>query len=172
MPELEVRLSTKHDSANVLPPAGLLEAADRAVDRLKIRAFVSQRKKTLFKKLLEADASALEAPVDADMMFIVLSLPVASSVIHLGSDRDALAGARQWVTDIWQKADPVPILSTLTLVHIVRLGYEANKKLSKPDEAWERIAHRVKKLTEEMAAEELRRRARSASRHSSQEPGG
>jgi hypothetical protein len=147
-------VTRKTHAVSALPPPRLLQAANEAIDKLEIRAFIEEKKETLFERLLEAHKNAEAAPVDAAMMFIVLSFPIASSVIHLASNRDALAKARTWAGRIWRKADPVPILSTLTLVHLVQLGSVADGKAAVQDPAWKEIAERVTKLTKEMAEEE------------------
>ena len=136
-----------NDKRRKVPPPQLVEKAREAVTKLQIATFLDEHWSALFGKLEEADENAQTAPIDADMMFIVLSLPIASSVIHLASSRPALAEARRWVADEWGKdADPVPILSALTLARIAVEGLAKNSN----SEVWQRIMARVAELTDDL----------------------
>lgn len=134
------------------PPPGVLEIAAEAVRRLDVGGFIKEQMNPIHRKLEESDAYAESSPVNGDMMFLALSLPITNGVIHIASTREALSEANKWVLEKWEgpHPDPISILSALTLIDIVEEGWKTYKNDPDKREQWKRILRRVGKLSEDM----------------------
>ena len=108
----------------------LKNAAD-AVAKLDVEQFIEKHLRSLFQKLEECDNYAESAPVNGDMMFMALSLPIINGVIHIASNRTTLKNAMDWVLAKWKvphkDPDPLSILSALTLIYVVGRGWSEYK---------------------------------------------
>lgn len=133
-------------------------AAVTAVRKLKITPFLKAHEERIFTKLEECDGYASNADFGGDMMFIALALPVINGIIHVASTRDNLEAASDWVVKEWgegpKNPEKVPILSALTLIYVVAIGWDKYEHPA-PDQSiaegkkviWERILNRVQKLS-------------------------
>ena len=141
----------------------LVDLANTAVTTLKLvepdkpSDFFRDNQPRLLQKIKSIHYDAERSPVDSDMLFIALCLPVASGVIQVGSNAADLDAARQWVQENWGDKekkyvpDAVSILSSLTLIHIVTVGLRQAQS-SEDKEAWKKIVERVATLTEDLDA--------------------
>lgn len=135
-----------------LPDKEVLQLADEAVDRLKLPAFFEEHPdylQTVHNRLEEIDDEAVNAKVKGEMTFMALSLPLTNGIIHIGSNRRGLREAVDWARVNWiDWPDPLSILTALTLVYIVRRGWEQNRGTDNRAK-WARIGERVKMFSEE-----------------------
>jgi len=122
---------------------------------LDVRPFIKDHIDPIYSKLEECEEDAKRAPVNSDMMFLALALPVINGVIHIASNPTALRDAMDWVTSKWaepkrEPPDAVSILSALTLIYIVYTGYMRYKQDEDHEkkEKWLSIWTRAKKLAE------------------------
>ena len=90
---------------------------------LRIDRFIERCKTEIFTKLEENFRRAQEHDKVA-LMFVAESLPVAFSIVHVGSHMVDFRHARDCVKEHLPDAEPISILSTLTLAYTVRKGYE------------------------------------------------
>jgi len=106
---------------------------------------------SLFARLEECDAFAEAAPVNSDMMFLALTLPIANGLIYFGTSGDRLRRAREWASHRWpqQQEDPNSTLAVLTLIYIVKLGWRRFKEVPEKLPVWSRINQRVEKLKQD-----------------------
>ena len=135
-----------------LPPLPLpdraSEAGVQAVTLLEVSDFIAQYLDSLFQRLEEFDRSAESAPMDADMMFLAMSLRIANSVIQIASDRVALERTIRWVSEWWEGSHPDPgsILAVLTLVYISDRIWERHREDPEKREMARRIRQRMHRL--------------------------
>ena len=126
--------------------------AEEAVEKLEVANAIHLERKALFSRIEECDKFASGAPVNPDMMFLALSLPIANGLIHFATSRQALKEARDWVRNNWRdqehEPDPVSTLAALTLIYIVEQGYKEYKRDRERKETWKRIKERVEKLVD------------------------
>jgi len=100
------------------------EKAQQAVEeQLNADGFIDSQKRTIFEKLEENYLSVKDQD-QAQLMFIAASLPLAAAVIHVGTTLEDFRRANKWVKESLPDADPVSILSTLTLIYIVNKGWQ------------------------------------------------
>jgi hypothetical protein len=90
-------------------------------NQLKVAQFIDSHKDQIYAKM-EANYQRVRDEQQAHLMFVALSLPLVSGVIHVGSTLQDFKRASEWVKQKLRVADPVAILSTLTLVYIVEKG--------------------------------------------------
>lgn len=133
-----------------------------AVEILGVEKFI-KRNIRQFGDKLEKFHEYAEERGDGDMIFMALSLPIATGVIHVGSNRGALSKAIEWVGTLPgpdqggkkgkreeddNKPDPFSILSVLVLIAIVEEG--RNLKLKREQKkVWQGIHQRIAKLRHE-----------------------
>ncbi len=102
---------------------------------------------SLFARIEECDKFAIDAPVNSDMMFLALSLPIANGLIYFATSRERLRIAREWIQTNWHdKDDPISTLAALTLIYIVKRGWREYHSRADKQDVWVRINRRVEKL--------------------------
>lgn len=123
----------------------VLGLADHAVELLDVKQFIRTHLDSIYLRLEESDAYAQSAPLHNDTVFMALSLPIASGVIHIASDRAELDEARRWVFEKWPgpHPDPITILATLTLIYIAESGWRKYENNPEKRDQWQRIVGRV-----------------------------
>jgi hypothetical protein len=126
-------------------------AREAAVTKLGLDKAVREYFDTLDARLEEADERAQNTPVNSDMMFAALSLPIANGLIHFASTREKLISAEVWIREQLEDTrqedvDPLATLSALTLIYLVHEGYVRNRADPKKAETWNRMIGRVKNL--------------------------
>ncbi len=146
-----------------------LKKAKEAVEQLGVVKFINTNKALIYRKLEDCEICVLKAQKnmlsgdsctegsECDTMFIADSLPIVTGIVNVGSE--TLNGAKEWVRDLVPDADPIALLSALTLLYLVENGrkeYEGdNSKMIKNakdlgenvvtrKEVWRRIYDRVK----------------------------
>jgi hypothetical protein len=149
------------------PPRRMCEIAAEAIDRLGVRDFIGKHLGDITERLKECESAAQNAPVDSDMLFIALSLPILNGVIHIASNRENLQRAIAWATHKWRghpgaaprkrkkDFDPISILSSLTLIFVVCEGSKARsagekKKDKGNDQLWKDIVKHIRDLGKEI----------------------
>lgn len=124
-----------------------------AVRILGVARAVQAEADILFPRIEECDSFAEGAPVNADMMFLALSLPIANGLIHFATSRQKLNEARDWVWRRWKgqadEPDPISTLAALTLVYIIDQGWRHFKDVPEKRKIWQRIRTRVEKLADD-----------------------
>lgn len=129
--------------------------AATAVEYLNIKKFLGDHGETIYSRLEECESYAKKADFNNDMMFIALALPVINGIIHVASTRGDLSRATEWVVREWSIGpkepipEKVPILSALTLIYIVAMGWKTYNRQAGKGEIWESIRDRVQKLSTE-----------------------
>ncbi len=128
----------------------------RAVENyLNLGDFFRRHRDHILDKLEECDSVAQQAEKNQDMIFFAESLPIINGLIHVGTTREELNKAIEWVKQNWgDKVDPLIVLSALTFIYVAETGAalaenpstEAGAKV-RDREVWNRINARVKKLT-------------------------
>lgn len=145
-----------------------LEKAKQAVQTLGVDDFISDNEDLIYRKLEDCDIRAFKAQTipsgdrcmegyECDMMFIADSLPIVTGIVHVGSTLNELNAAKGWVRNSVPDADPISVLSALTLVYIAEHGYQKYQqdntliknaedlgKDASRKEVWKRIYTRVK----------------------------
>lgn len=138
------------------PSRRVRKIAEQAVQELGIRSFIDNHLKEITRRLEECESAAQNAPVDSDMLFIAMSLPILNGVIHIASNQRNLRKAMEWATKTWGgesdpgEFDPISVLSALTLIFVVCEGWVKNQ--SSP--VWNKIVSHIKELSKELAKEE------------------
>lgn len=163
----------KKANGNSIPESTELKKAKEAVHTLGVDHFISANEDLIYRKLEDCDIRVFKAQqrtatmpggdpcmegYECDMMFIADSLPIVTGIVHVGSTLKELTNAKKWVKDTVPDADPIAVLSALTLLYIAEnghqqyqeddvlidgaddLGQDASRK-----KVWERIYGRVKK---------------------------
>lgn len=99
----------------------ICNAAETVEDYLRVDKFIENHKEKIFAKLEENFGRVKDQP-QAHLMFVALCLPLVSGVIHVGSTLQDFNHASDWIKQTLGDVDPVAILSTFTLVYIVKKG--------------------------------------------------
>lgn len=147
-----------------------LKKAKEAVQELGVVNFINTNQDLIYRKLEDCDIRVFKAQkqqniksgesciagYECDIMFIADSLPLVTGIVNLGSE--TLNNAKQWVRELVPDADPISVLSALTLLYIAEKGYrkyQQDNTLIKGaeylgehasrKEVWKRIYTRVKK---------------------------
>ena len=134
----------------------MADDSSRAVENyLNLGDFFRRHRDHILDKLEECDSVAQQAEKNQDMIFFAESLPIINGLIHVGTTREELNKAIEWVKQNWgDKVDPLIVLSALTFIYVAETG--AALAENPPTEAgakvrdrvvWNRINARVKKLT-------------------------
>jgi hypothetical protein len=152
-PSVSASGETQHAAASKIE-----EIAKTAVDHLGVAEAIRRESEregsdSLFTRIEECDTFAEAAPVNSDMMFLALSLPIANGLIYFATNRERLRRAREWAARNWPgQDDPISTLAALTLIYIVKSGWRTFK--SDPEKApiWSRINTRVEKLKQDSVA--------------------
>ena len=133
----------------------LATLTETAVGLLGVKDFI-KKNPTIFEKLEQFNEQSEVARVDANMMFIALSLPVVNGIIHIASDPTSLGKAMRWVGENWEKLaedrdpDAISILSALTLLYVASEGRRTYASDERSRKVWDKILERVKFLNEPM----------------------
>ncbi|MBU7585014.1 MAG: hypothetical protein KAF91_19255 [Nostoc sp. TH1S01] len=127
---------------------------DRKLEDCDVRVFQAQKRTV---KMQSGDRYCMEGS-ECDMMFIADSLPIVTGIVHVGSTVKELNDAKKWVKSIVPDADPISVLSALTLLYVAEHGYEKYQpdntfiegaedlgEDAKRNKVWERIYERVKR---------------------------
>lgn len=96
-----------------------------AVEHLGIADFIEQQRTAIFKRLEQNFLHSADQHDQTALLFIAESLPIASAIIQVGSTMENFQRTRTWIRETVPDADYVSIMSVLTLIHLVRKGYEA-----------------------------------------------
>jgi hypothetical protein len=133
----------------------LLEKAKYVVeDLLKADSFINKYQKEIYKSLerqenraLDLSARSEEANISIDGIFIAISLPIISSIIHSGCDSHDFENAKQRISEIMPGANAESGLSALTFIYIVERAWQQFQSSSKEHERmiWECIRSRVRR---------------------------
>ena len=138
------------------PLGKAMTVARTAVANLGIVDFITAHLEDITGRLEECENAAQNAPVDSNMLFVALALPILNGVIRIASNRSKLQGAITWATHEWRghgpaeegDFDPIAILSSLTLIYVVGEG----RKLHKDSPVWESIVDHIRELGRELAS--------------------
>jgi len=103
--------------------ADLERAAEAVEKRLKAGRFIESHKAIILGKV-EDNYRRVKDGDQAQLMFFATSLPLAGSIIQLGTTAEDFRRANEWVRESLPDADPVAILSTLTLIYVVNKGWD------------------------------------------------
>jgi hypothetical protein len=110
--------------------AAMQRHADDAVKQLNIADFIRANEGAICGQLEQIDSRVSKAAegntlgLNSDADFIAQSLPLINGVILVGSNRQNINAATTWVKEQRPDADPISLLSTLTLVYIVKQARE------------------------------------------------
>jgi hypothetical protein len=119
---------------------------------LDVREFFLAHKERIYERLEECDRIATAAVTNADMLFFAESLPIINGIIHVGSTREELIKATDWVKENWEggEAQPRIVLSALLFRYVTKEGAKEFTNCTKQSkkEAWSRIDTRVSRLLE------------------------
>jgi hypothetical protein len=133
----------------------MADDSSRAVENyLNLGDFFKRHRDHILDKLEDSDAAAQRVEKNQDMIFFAESLPIINGLIHVGTTREELNKAIDWVKQNWgDKVDPLIVLSALTFIYVAETGAELaenppqDKDAKMRDkEVWKRINARVKKL--------------------------
>jgi hypothetical protein len=122
----------------------------QAVTLLGIVKFISRHRTHIY-DCLENSARSV-SPESPPLVFFAESLPLVSSIIHVGSTRVSYELAKRWVTSGPLKSpagSEASVLSALTFTYLVDEGYKhSRKRHSKLDRAlWEQMHQLVDAVT-------------------------
>jgi hypothetical protein len=125
------------------------EIAKEAVEKLGLEKAIQQYYETLDLRLEEAEDRAKGTPVNQDMMFAALSLPIANGLIHFASTRSRLREAEDWISGVLRDmevvdAEPEAMLAALTLIYLVNDGHSRNR--TKKAAVWNSMLKRVTRM--------------------------
>ena len=117
---------------------------------LDVREFFLAHKELIYQRLEECDRIAKNAVTNADMLFFAESLPIINGIIHVGSTREELNKATDWVRENWEgsEAQPRIVLSALLFRYVTKEGAKefTNSVIQSKRDAWNRIDERVDRL--------------------------
>jgi hypothetical protein len=135
---------TKREARNSYDSAMVMEKL------LDVREFFLTHKERIYDRLEECDRIAKNAVTNADMLFFAESLPIINGIIHVGSTREELNKATDWVRENWegQEAQPRIVLSALLFRYVTKEGAKefADSTIQRKKTAWHRINDRVSRL--------------------------
>jgi len=113
-----------------------IEKAKEVVEhQLQVASFIENHKQAIFDKL-EENYMRVQKQEQAPLMFIAASLPLISGIVHVGSTLEHFKSATAWVRDSLPEADPVSVLSTLTLIDVVERGWRDFEQSSDDQKRW------------------------------------
>ncbi|HEX2203270.1 MAG TPA: hypothetical protein VHG91_08230 [Longimicrobium sp.] len=167
MPEQPPSSTGAPPSRQTSPPSSAIEPevrklAREAVAKLGVGQFIEDNLKQIRKKLEEFDEYVEQTSVkpgsEGEMTFLALGLPIAHGVIHVGSNRGALASATTWLEKELKaqsgrkrrvrNPDPTASLAVLVFIHAVDRCHEVYASTNPV--AWGNILSRVKPLADEV----------------------
>ncbi|HJU56226.1 MAG TPA: hypothetical protein VJ715_16710 [Pyrinomonadaceae bacterium] len=135
---------TKKEARNSYDSAMVMERL------LDVREFFLAHKDRIYSKLEDCDQIAKRAITNTDMLFFAESLPIINGIIHVGSTREDLNKATEWVRENWEgsAAQPRIVLSALLFHYVTKEGVkeftdstDQSKRIT-----WSRIDERVGRL--------------------------
>src|SRR6185295_12980898 len=132
-----------------MDPERLDGLADEVVDKLGLQKALKEYDDEVHARLKQANEDAEAAPMNSDMIFIALALPMVNGLIHFASTRARLQEAMKHMTNDWkvsEEADPLSTLSALTLIHIANEALTKDGRANRhPEEreTWSRIRKRI-----------------------------
>jgi len=132
----------------------ILEKARVAVEeQLDLTEFVRTYRPRLYDLITSCEdpLSAADCDVDSGSSMVTAALPLTARIVLAGSSEVDFRRAVAWVSAVLPAADPVSVLSALTLIYLVNQGREG--ALGDPDRAqvWQRINCEVESLLESAA---------------------
>jgi hypothetical protein len=133
-------------AARAEPPVVLEQIAAEAADIVGITRVMKRLSDKLFDQIEECERFAEAAePLDANAIFIALSLPIANSLIHYATSEERLNRAQLWLRENWpnQQSDPISALASLVLMYVVSEGWKQFRKDAARKAIWSRIRRRV-----------------------------
>jgi hypothetical protein len=139
-----------------MTPERLDSLADEVVHKLGLQKALNEYGDEVHARLKQANEDAEAAPMNSDMIFIALALPMVNGLIHFASTRGRLQEAMKHMTNDWKvsdEADPLSTLSALTLIHIAnRALAEGGRSNRHPEErdTWSQIRKRIELLKRDM----------------------
>lgn len=123
--------------------------SNAAAEKLGVSSFVDANLDSLYARLSEALLYARRSPGNEEMMFVSMSLPIVTGLIHFASTHAQLDDAIRWVKTEWPDvgnvADPIPTLAALVLIHIVEQGLATHANDPERTENWIEMKKHVEK---------------------------
>ncbi|HEY0379059.1 MAG TPA: hypothetical protein VGC87_19240 [Pyrinomonadaceae bacterium] len=117
---------------------------------LGLRKFFLEHDELIYAKLEDCDEDAQKGVNNIDMLFFAQSLPIINGIIHVGSTREDLNTATEWVKENWKgsAAQPRIVLSALLFLYVTKQGVQrfANSTDKNQQLIWRRIDERVGRL--------------------------
>jgi hypothetical protein len=154
-------LTKESDEVSLSAAKTIAEAAEQVVVRLGIEVFIADQWEKIEPKLRECERYAqASVAFGGDMIFISMAIPLVNGIIHVGSNRSDLTTTTEWISKEWRNAsltqDPerIPVISALTLIYLITIGWENAKKLKPKDELrepWKLMKQRVQRLCSDKA---------------------
>lgn len=129
----EVRSDLGENNGDFFLEKQELEKATEAVKTLGVDTFITENKDLIYRKLEDCDMRVFRAQhgdrhwmerPECNIMFIADSLPIVTGIVHVGSTLQNLNDAKQWVKSKVPDADPISVLSALTLLYVAEHGYQ------------------------------------------------
>jgi hypothetical protein len=124
----------------------LVPKAEKAVKMLEVHEFIARNVDKIREKL-EAYDDLTSSRGRGDVTFATLSLPIASGVIHVASDPDALDDASQWARQeglVPPQDDTLSTLAVLVLLYTIDHGRKGKWLASKGGKAGSSSAEKEK----------------------------
>jgi len=127
-----------------------LKRAREAVESwLDLAGFIDLHKSGIYKKLEECDKLATQTQTREGQTFLSESLPLISSIIHVGSSRGNFTRAANLIKENWPDADPAVLLSAFTFMYIVSKREDSlgvSLRNNRKRAVWDRISRSVDTL--------------------------
>lgn len=100
----------------------------------------------------EAPPAAADCDADSGASMAAAALPLAGRILLAGSSPADFRRAVEWVGAILPAADPVSVLSALTLIYLVDRGRASAWGNPNRAQAWERIDREIESLLKSAAS--------------------
>jgi hypothetical protein len=131
-----------------------VSTAETAVDHLGIREAIEDKIDLIYDRL-DAERGSVTAESDARVLVVTAFLPTMSIFINYASDRDHMTAAIRWLREtmgIEQRDEAMSLLSTLTLMIMVRTGLRVHAADPVKVAGWMAIDRYIQESLEEVDA--------------------
>jgi hypothetical protein len=137
-------------------PHPIFERARFAVEeQLKLTEFVRDHRPQIYDLIAGGEPllPAADSAVDSGGSMVAWVLPLAARVALAGSSEADFRRAVAWVRAALPAADPVSVLSALTLIYLAHHGQEEASADPHRVQLWQRIGWEIESLLESAAPE-------------------
>jgi hypothetical protein len=132
-----------------LSSQGFDQAKDVVENWLGLGGFIDSYKMKIYDRLENCQVQVAGDAATESQSFFTESLPLISSIIHIGSSRVKFIKAIEHIKETWPNADPDFLLSALTVIYLVRKHQDVLTTSLKNEQEmarWERISQDLEML--------------------------